>query len=356
MDTIRSRPMREAKRARMAEIDAQIHRLQTERGLHEQKLAEYAYPVLSLPNEIVSEILIQSLPSYPACPPLKGPSSPTSLTHICRQWRDIALATPQLWRAIPLRASSDDKTPRDWLERSGSCPLSIKMESDEQARLHPQTLAAILLHHERWERAHAACEFTLQVPNGLIPRTKRPRAHADFPRLRTLSLDCLDDLAYWFPWTQLTSLTLTNPSSATYFSTLQGAVNLVHLKTIDCYQEPHAQLTDVTLPRLETFIMVDTEFGYFEQGLGVFILPSLRTLQVPAAFLGNNPLDTFASFVAKSGCTQLQKVLITGEYGEISKPMFRSRFPGIIFAFNSRYDWHKRRDRDEEDSSDSESE
>ncbi|KAJ7639452.1 hypothetical protein FB45DRAFT_725271, partial [Roridomyces roridus] len=78
-----------------------------------------------LPNEIVSEIFIQCLPPYPICPPFRGLSSPTCLTHICRKWRDIALTTPQLWRAIPFPASGDYKTPQAWLERSGSCPLSI---------------------------------------------------------------------------------------------------------------------------------------------------------------------------------------------------------------------------------------
>ncbi|KAJ7641164.1 hypothetical protein FB45DRAFT_712335, partial [Roridomyces roridus] len=57
-------------------------------------------PVLTLPNEITSEIFVHFLPPYPVCPPMTGLDSPTSLTHICRQWREIALATPKLWRAI----------------------------------------------------------------------------------------------------------------------------------------------------------------------------------------------------------------------------------------------------------------
>ncbi|KAJ6504124.1 hypothetical protein C8R47DRAFT_177927 [Mycena vitilis] len=55
----------------------------------------------TLPNEITSEIFLHFLPVYPRCPPLTGNLSPTCLTHICRRWREIALTTPALWRAMP---------------------------------------------------------------------------------------------------------------------------------------------------------------------------------------------------------------------------------------------------------------
>ncbi|KAJ7719977.1 hypothetical protein B0H14DRAFT_3628667, partial [Mycena olivaceomarginata] len=58
--------------------------------------------VLTLPTEITIEIFINFLPTYPLGQPLTGPDSPTTLTRICRDWRDIALVTPGLWRAISL--------------------------------------------------------------------------------------------------------------------------------------------------------------------------------------------------------------------------------------------------------------
>ncbi|KAJ7705931.1 hypothetical protein B0H14DRAFT_2415857, partial [Mycena olivaceomarginata] len=53
-------------------------------------------PVLTLPNEIISEIFVQFLPVYPLSSPSTGPFSPTLLTQICRRWREIALTTPLL--------------------------------------------------------------------------------------------------------------------------------------------------------------------------------------------------------------------------------------------------------------------
>ncbi|KAJ7822363.1 hypothetical protein B0H13DRAFT_1659736, partial [Mycena leptocephala] len=77
-----------------------------------------------LPNEIIFEIFIHFLPIYPAWP-FTGLLSPTTLTHICRQWREITLTTPLLWRAIGLSDERRSDICNTWLTRSRRCPLSI---------------------------------------------------------------------------------------------------------------------------------------------------------------------------------------------------------------------------------------
>ncbi|KAJ6481889.1 hypothetical protein C8R45DRAFT_1100293 [Mycena sanguinolenta] len=96
-----------ADRARVAEIAAQILNLQhtiaelrAEQAMTQERLDSYKYPVLTLPNEIVSEILVHSLPAYTVFRAPIGKDSPALLTGICRKWRQIALATPALWRVI----------------------------------------------------------------------------------------------------------------------------------------------------------------------------------------------------------------------------------------------------------------
>ncbi|KAJ7918132.1 hypothetical protein B0H13DRAFT_2187907, partial [Mycena leptocephala] len=91
----------ELDRARVVVLEAEISKLElslsalrTEKILAQQRLASYKYPVLTLPNEIVSEIFIHFLPIYPLCPPIRGPYSPTLLTRICHKWREITLANP----------------------------------------------------------------------------------------------------------------------------------------------------------------------------------------------------------------------------------------------------------------------
>ncbi|KAJ7507100.1 hypothetical protein B0H11DRAFT_190996 [Mycena galericulata] len=161
-----------ADRARVAGIKAQIAALEHSlRALKEEKISvqdrldAYTYPVLTLPNEIISEIFVHFLPLYPKRPPIIGLRSPILLGQICRKWREIALSTPALWRrvAVSLRSAARLKR-RDqklilletFLTRSGSCPLSVSLKSGI-SYTHTYTgllapfLETIMSHSARWE-------------------------------------------------------------------------------------------------------------------------------------------------------------------------------------------------------------
>ncbi|KAJ7280721.1 hypothetical protein C8J57DRAFT_1008013, partial [Mycena rebaudengoi] len=121
------------------------------------RLAAYKYPILTLPTEITSKIFVHFLPPYPKCPPAIGPSSPHILGQICRTWREIALSTPQLWRAIelgssPWTMSKELDLLRTWLSRSKNCPLSIYFQSSSGLLKDDFSfIEAIIPHSERWE-------------------------------------------------------------------------------------------------------------------------------------------------------------------------------------------------------------
>ncbi|KAJ7201151.1 hypothetical protein GGX14DRAFT_371575, partial [Mycena pura] len=117
---------------RLSHLRLSVQALRSEKANIQERLSSYDDPASILPAEIVSEIFVHVLPAYPICPPLAGKSSPTQLTHICRQWREIAMSTPLLWRAIRIPFLHDESRASDlvffvetWLRRSGSCPLSI---------------------------------------------------------------------------------------------------------------------------------------------------------------------------------------------------------------------------------------
>ncbi|KAJ6515239.1 hypothetical protein C8R45DRAFT_955729 [Mycena sanguinolenta] len=112
------------------------------------QLPQPGYPILTLPNEIMSEIfLFSSLPSIIGGESTPNPRyAPMLLLHVCRAWRVIAIATPRLWANLWL--DSDDLAPRffeaenfdkflaEHVERLGACPLSLRLtggydESDE---------------------------------------------------------------------------------------------------------------------------------------------------------------------------------------------------------------------------------
>ncbi|KAJ7186501.1 hypothetical protein C8R46DRAFT_1184491 [Mycena filopes] len=126
-------------RDRVAQIDADILRLQAERVPLKSQLDTFIYPVLTLPNEIVSECFVHVLPPYPLRPPTSGPLSPTSLAQICRKWRDIALSTPELWSSMSVTLESkkvdNQKTFLEtWLSRSRAHPISVSLTLIEEQR------------------------------------------------------------------------------------------------------------------------------------------------------------------------------------------------------------------------------
>ncbi|KAJ7130391.1 hypothetical protein C8R44DRAFT_872200 [Mycena epipterygia] len=129
-----------ADREHLANIDAQILDLE----------------ILTLPNEIVSELFVHFIPVYPKRPPLTGLLSPVLICQICRRGREIVLSTPVLWRVFTLSLGKTEPLEQQlhlldaFLKRSGSRPLSIKLNNVAL----PQFIQAITSRAARWERWH----------------------------------------------------------------------------------------------------------------------------------------------------------------------------------------------------------
>ncbi|KAJ7641226.1 hypothetical protein FB45DRAFT_825375 [Roridomyces roridus] len=361
-----SEAARAADRARIVELDAEIQELQArirllqlERYPCQQRLDAYRYPVLSLPNEIVGEIFIHFLPPYPDCPPSTGIDSPTTLTHICSQWREIALATPKLWRALLSYRANDQaahaqRIVQTWLERSGSCPLSIKLERDHLvATDRKESLIATLLHRERWQHVRldlrtdevALIEGPLPLLESLdLSLDKWHYTHpttvaCDFPRLRSVTLDDADH-GNWLPLSQLTTLTLKDVYEINYLPLLRDAVNLIHLYLIQCIPLESGH----TLTRLETLVVVD--YPGRPQTLDMFTLPALCRLQWSESSdgLGQDHINSVTALISRSGC-KLQQVLFTGTC-DVSEESLRAAFPSIPkVTLDIEYDWYSEESR-----------
>ncbi|KAK0436268.1 hypothetical protein EV421DRAFT_1132741 [Armillaria borealis] len=99
--------------SRIAELDSLIHAttslldyLTKDRS---QALANQAdakkilSPSRRLPPEVLTEIFIRCWSLYGRTgPPLDPRAVPWSLTHVCRKWREVAIATPEIWSSIHL--------------------------------------------------------------------------------------------------------------------------------------------------------------------------------------------------------------------------------------------------------------
>ncbi|KAJ7073827.1 hypothetical protein C8F01DRAFT_1098482 [Mycena amicta] len=332
--------------AEIAMMKPELSRLRTERRCIIRRLTGSAYPVLTLPNEIVVEIFMQCLPVYPSCPPLFGPQSPTHLTHICSLWRTIALGTPMLWRGIKFdgmayerwRPEGDSDSLavlpviRTWLLRSAACRLSLyilaRANRDESSM---QALIQVLLSAQsRWEYVDLSIFTTALVMQkesihiaGPLPSLVELNVSGGFqlsvvsdnaPLLHTLHVFALHPSAggsgnlNQVNWVQLTTLTLSHywHPLAQCVEILQNTVNLRHC----CL---HLSGDNTTLPSilrlpstLQTFIMdfdvspssLPFAVGYLQRILGA----ALRRLRIHSVFLQPNPTEVLTAFLSKSPC------------------------------------------------------
>ena len=162
---------------------AKIQRLLS--NLVEQRVKIQAYkdkhkvlvaPVWHIPPEILSYIFVLCLSHRPPNE-IKRSSLKRSLllTRVNQYWRQVALSTPQLWSTIfldskslpgagagheaPAEASSSTLCmPKVCLERSGACPLSITVFSQE---FNVEILDFIIPISDRWRRMSLNTNLTM---------------------------------------------------------------------------------------------------------------------------------------------------------------------------------------------------
>lgn len=162
---------------------------------------------------------------------------PLSLSAVCFQWREIALATPVVWSHIYAGPGTSEDVVRLFLERAGNSPLAIRIEHRQVSKrspspnVEPQILDALLEVFARWSLAE------LCITEGDVQRLKKIMHGAqmpllqdlwletnshycsqriDFsgaPNLRAISVDASDDLSAWnIPWSQINDLVVRQPT------------------------------------------------------------------------------------------------------------------------------------------------
>ncbi|KAJ7704578.1 hypothetical protein B0H17DRAFT_1126886 [Mycena rosella] len=358
---------RAADRARVERLEAQILELQhtlgalqQEKDLVQGRLDAYRYPVLTIPNEIVSEIFVHFLPVYPQRSPLIAPRSPALLAQICRKWRDIALSTPALWRAVRLSLNKNRRLEQQlrllesYLKRSGSCRLSIELSGDAYfpTRELPfrQTLAR---HRARWEHlklhtfAHSLSSIEGPLP---LLRCFQIGAHSHVddsstsvflmaPLLSRVHMNSYHhSLVSVLPWSQLTVLTVKWIAGHQFMDVLCCAGNLLFCKfrfyDLGIEEQPRK---DVVLPSLETLILSEALRPSPQlRGLELLTLPALCRLQVEEAFLQPDPISMLVALVSRSQCN-VQELYITNS--GLPRDLYQTALPSVAsFVFNGQLD------------------
>ncbi|KAJ7717709.1 hypothetical protein B0H16DRAFT_1798891 [Mycena metata] len=361
-----------ADRARIAVIGAQILELERslscleeERTLLQDRLDSYTYPVLTLPNEIVSEIFLHFLPVYPATPPMIGHSSPNILGRICRKWREISLSTPALWRGITLSLSNGKRFDQKlrllklWLQCSGSCLLSIHMDieaddMDPSGGAHTNLAAtldlfthAIAAHSARWE---------YPIVNGVPNTDSLAQALHAAPLLQDVAVlswrrgHCTS----LYPWSQLTRFTGNSILPHLCTDILARAHNLTYCNMF-VYAESADEVTqtaqNVTHRNLSSLILR----GYIPDDmpwifLDIFTLPALRKLEIKQGLLQGDPIGLLKSLISRSRCS-IQELYMPYS-PEPSLESYRLSWPTVSIVngpLDSVNPWFVAEDEDEDD-------
>nr|GAT49676.1 predicted protein [Mycena chlorophos] len=332
-----TRQSREADRTRIEEIQKHIQQLSAEKETLKQRLDAYCFPVLTLPNEITSEIFRHFLPVYPQAPPCRGSGSPTLLASVCRHWRNIALAMPGLWCAITLDASP--ALVSSWLDRSGHKPLSLRSDDwllgDSEEPV--PSLGLFLPHMERWEHiqlrppAASLTEFFRPMPMLLqmeldihdLPANAK-LSPASVPSLRSAALWEFDGHINLLPWSQLTTLALITVTPEECSRVLPQATNLVSCALVLTGTVPESQET-IKLPNAKRLTL--THYVFTEEPapvgfLDFFATPVIQRLRIAERLVGDD--KTLRAFAEKH--QSLRELCILGRSGQAINPLL---FPGV---------------------------
>ncbi|KAJ7134921.1 hypothetical protein C8R43DRAFT_956149 [Mycena crocata] len=143
-----------------------------------------------VPHDIVREIFNAALPENGNLTSLID--SPLQFTHICRDWRHLALSMPELWTSIHVVGDPEPDDPlnyarrfnegmKAWLPRSGGLPLTISIHwptGDCSALFE-----TLMKTSRRWLHIHFIIpSYSYLSPLGALSRD-------DVPLLRTVVID-----------------------------------------------------------------------------------------------------------------------------------------------------------------------
>ncbi|KAJ7494841.1 hypothetical protein B0H11DRAFT_2003572 [Mycena galericulata] len=113
-----------------------------------------------LPDDILREMFTASSNGNAKINPTEAPML---ITHICSEWRSLALSMPQLWASLDINLKvrrrfrrSGTATNRGdavdcWLARSGDLALSISYETDEKLSISSPILEVFMDYSHRWK-------------------------------------------------------------------------------------------------------------------------------------------------------------------------------------------------------------
>ncbi|KAK7022374.1 hypothetical protein R3P38DRAFT_2960742 [Favolaschia claudopus] len=257
-----------------------LHGLMTKRSKARRQLNNlFLDPMARLPFELQSQIMIlvplnPDPGVYSRDLPKPSPNvPPMALLGVCRLWREIALATPQLWAGILMdslpRAPNYVELSKIWLGRARNFPLSLELSG----RLNLGRSVQDLITHYR----HQLENLTLTFPLSYLNRSDLLH--------QALVLD-LDDAS---PLSALKTLTLESTDEEVNFTSMGKWLNILRAAPglLSCsvskawFRHQEEGLQPLTLASL-TELRLGEPYGWMMVGDSASSCTMLRYLTLPA--------------------------------------------------------------------------
>ncbi|KAJ6449758.1 hypothetical protein C8R45DRAFT_123210 [Mycena sanguinolenta] len=320
-------------RDRLAKLSDLIATFNAERQKLQAVSDSIVYPVLSLPPEITSLIFLHCLPQASSFSQPSPLSTPLLLAQICRQWRDIAIASPALWQSIGLVDTRSVGVFETWLARSGNHPLNLSLNCVDHERA-ASLIDICIPHTHRWQDIHLALpvglltRLKLQLPMPLLRKISLslrgpfsreqlegapddPIVLPNAPILREADISTYPDLRFELPWAQLTGLTLAKSDIAECFAILKMCPDLVTLDVSTIGPPPaRTDSEPLTLASLQSFTFA-TDFSAVIERLR---LPRLTTLHIRETVAADAAHTTHLQAVISQSASPIQRLILALKY------------------------------------------
>ncbi|KAJ7741013.1 hypothetical protein B0H16DRAFT_1890580 [Mycena metata] len=300
---------------------------------HQARRDPTPYPVLTLPPEITSEIFLCCLPETREFDVLNPKEAPLLLTHVCGAWRQIAIATPQLWTAFYIAEENGF---------FGKCSGNL---------IHSRRLLPVLRRHER--DVHSLelyvdvgdlvmidppleCVSLQKLTIGILidseelPSSSLPLElfDTDLPLLREvlLSAAALSFLA--LPWQQLTKFTGELYHARDCLEALRAMPNLIECAFAAWRDDARDSDEIFHHPNIQHFTVLgrltfDANAASVDI-LGHVTLPALRTLEIKDVDDFN--ASTLDSFLLRSAAPLQKLVICPSEGDEVTEIILSDTF------------------------------